>query len=299
MVKTSKTRRRPEANLLKPDPTASAPSQSLRTQVVGILNVTPDSFWDGGRYTSLGTALARAEEMVREGADWVDVGGSSSRPGAAEVPYEEERARVLPVLKGLVKSLPIPLSLDTSRYEIIQEALDLGVRMINDIRALRSDERLPALVARYEAFVVLMHMQGEPRTMQERPHYTDVVGDIKAFFEERVALVQSAGVRSDKIILDPGIGFGKTAGHNLEILRRLAAFGRLGYPLMVGPSRKSVIGQVLDVPAGERLHGTSALVALSIQAGARYVRVHDVREMVQVARMTDAVVAASTRNNII
>jgi dihydropteroate synthase len=277
------------SNSHTPNPSEKHPDPN-RTQVVGVLNLTPDSFSDGGQYIRPDQALARVEEMIADGVDWIDVGGVSTRPGAPVVSLEEEHARVIPILKALCPRFSIPFSLDTSRYEIAREGLGMGVRMINDIRALRQDDRLPALLAGSTCTVVLMHMQGEPQTMQQGPVYKDVVGEIIDFFHERIAAVKKEGIQDERIILDPGIGFGKQLPHNLEIFQRLSEICELGYPVMVGPSRKSLIGEVLHVPVEERAAGTGALVTLAIQQGARYVRVHDTREMVQIARMTDAVV---------
>lgn len=292
-------------------PPAPAPAQAVldcrefrlplgvRTLVMGVLNVTPDSFSDGGRCLDPGVAIARAREMVAEGADLIDIGGESSRPGAEPVPAEEELRRVLPVIERLVApsasggdALTVPISIDTTKAEVAEAAIKAGARLINDITALRGDPPSTAMAevaARAGLPVILMHMHGTPRTMQRNPMYSDVIQEISAFFAERLKAAEQAGIRPDQIVLDPGIGFGKTAAHNLEILRRLAEFRTLGRPVMVGPSRKSFIGQMLNLPVEERMEGTAAAVTVSIMHGASLVRVHDVRAMVRVARLTDAI----------
>ena len=261
-----------------------------RTYLMGILNVTPDSFSDGGIYLKPEEAVRRLETLLEEDADFVDVGGESTRPGAAAVSVEEETRRILPILEAWKKEKRNSiLSIDTSKSEVAETALQHGASVVNDVTALRGDSRMAGVVARYDAGVVLMHMRGTPRTMQENPTYTDVVSEIIHFFEETIREALRAGIREEGIILDPGIGFGKTASHNLEILRRLQEFRSLGKPLLVGPSRKSFIGEILNLPVGERLFGTAASVTASILKGADIVRVHDVEEMRQVARVADAI----------
>lgn len=251
---------------------------------MGILNVTPDSFTDGGRYPDSRSAVARAKQMVAEGADIIDLGGESTRPGYQPVDTEEERARVLPVLQALVKELPVPISIDTIKEAVARSALQAGAHMLNDQWALRSDPKMAGLAAAYGVPVVLMHNR-------EKPVYGDLADDIVAYWRESIQLALAAGVTEDKIILDPGFGFGKTVEQNLEVLRRLGELRRLGLPLLVGTSRKSTIGKVLGgLPVEERLEGTAATVAVSIVNGADIVRVHDVREMARVVRMTDAIV---------
>ncbi len=258
------------------------------TQIMGVINVTPDSFYDGGKYPTLEAARAHAEQLVREGADWLDIGGESSRPGAAPVGLDEELRRVLPVLEAL-KGIGAPLSIDTYRAETARRALALGAAMVNDISALRGDPDMAEVVAESGCRCVLMHMQGTPRNMQEAPHYSDVVSEICAFFEERIAAAVKAGVREDQIWLDPGFGFGKTVEHNLALLRRLPEFKQFGRPLLIGTSNKSTIGAVLDVSLEERLEGTAATVAIAVFLGVDAIRVHDVRTMKRVARMSEAV----------
>lgn len=256
---------------------------------MGILNVTPDSFSDGGKYLEAEGAIGRLEAMIEEGADVIDVGGESTRPGSSPVSVKEEIRRVLPVLEAWqCKKRDAFLSIDTSKAEVAELALQHGASLVNDVTALRGDLRLGEVVAHYGAGLVLMHMKGTPRTMQEDPLYSNLISEIHRFFEERVEAALRAGIREEALILDPGIGFGKTASHNLEILRRLKELEVLNRPLLVGPSRKSFIGTVLDLPVEKRLFGTAAAVTVSILNGADMVRVHDVAEMKQVARIVDA-----------
>lgn len=255
---------------------------------MGVLNVTPDSFFDGGRFPSAETALSHARQLASIGADIIDIGGESSRPGSDPLPPSEEQARVLPVLDGL-GDCPVPLSVDTYHATTARQAVNRGAVMINDITALRGDPAMAETVAEAGCECVLMHMQGEPKTMQREPHYRDVVDDICLFFEERLNAAIAAGVNEERIWLDPGFGFGKTAGHNLQLLRRLGEFQRLGRPILVGTSNKSTIGVVLDAPVEDRAEGTAATVAIAIAHGAAAVRVHDVEAMARVAQMSDAV----------
>jgi dihydropteroate synthase len=261
-----------------------------RTVVMGILNVTPDSFYDGGRYARAEAAVQRALQMVQDGADIVDIGGESTRPGSQPVPEEEELRRVLPVIEAVRGQVDVPISIDTTKSRVAERALQAGACMVNDISGLGFDPRMAEVVARHGALCCVMHIQGTPQTMQQNPQYEDVVRDISRYFEERLALAERAGIPRENIWLDPGIGFGKTVEHNLEILRRLREFTAFGLPILIGTSRKSFIGKILgDLPPEERLEGTAATVAIAIMNGANAVRVHDVREMVRVARMTDAV----------
>ena len=275
---------------------ARPPADPHKTLIMGVLNVTPDSFSDGGLYADLETAVARAHQMVREGADILDIGGESTRPATfrddAPLAPDEEIQRVLPVLQRLKAELPhIPISVDTYKAEVAEAALEAGASLINDISGLTYDPQMASLAARYSVPIIIMHLLGRPRNIPRTPLYLDVIGDITAFFERQIGIAKSAGVPDEQIWLDPGIGFGKTTLHNLEILRRLGEFKALGYPIVVGASRKRFLGQVLgtDDP-NDRVEGTAATVALSIAAGARMVRVHDVRAMARVARMSDAIV---------
>ncbi|MBI4227270.1 MAG: dihydropteroate synthase [Candidatus Omnitrophica bacterium] len=260
-----------------------------RTLVMGILNVTPDSFSDGGRYLDPSAACARARAMVDEGADLIDIGGESTRPGAAPVPAGEELRRVLPVIRALAPILPVPISVDTRKAVVAREAVAAGASLINDVTALTGDPDMGDVVARTGAPVILMHMQGTPETMQQGPRYADVVTEVTGWLREAAAGAQARGVAEAQILIDPGIGFGKRPGHNLQLLRAVDRFVATGYPVVVGPSRKSVIGAVLGGGPDERLMGTAAAVAWAASAGAAMVRVHDVRAMRQVVEMIEAV----------
>lgn len=260
-----------------------------QTLVMGVMNLTPDSFFDGGLLTDPALAERHARKLIRDGADIIDVGGESTRPGAAPLSPDEEQARVLPAIERLTP-LGVPISIDTYHAATARAALAHGATAINDITALRGDGAMVDVVAEAGCDVILMHMLGMPQTMQDNPRYDDVVDDICAFFEERIAFAVSRGVAERAIWLDPGFGFGKTPEHNLTVLRRLREFKRLGRPLLVGTSNKSTIGVVLDVPVQERTEGTAATVAIAIANGADAVRVHDVKSMARVARMSDAII---------
>lgn len=261
----------------------------IRAHIMGILNVTPDSFSDGGMFFDREYAVAHALKMESLGADIVDVGGESTRPGAKPVSAAEECKRVIPVIKALARRSKIPISVDTSKSEVARKALDAGAVMINDVTGLKRDRKIAKLARRYKAAIVLMHIKGTPRTMQKDPRYKDLISDITASLRQSIAVVKSAGVADDRIIVDPGIGFGKSAEHNLEIIKRLGEFRSLGYPIMVGPSRKSFIGKISGAEAGARAFGTAAAVSVAIANGADVIRVHDVREMRQVAQITEAI----------
>lgn len=255
---------------------------------MGILNVTPDSFSGDGICEDPAKAVSRAVRMVKEGADIVDVGGESSRPGSQPINANEELKRVIPVVKGLVEC-NVPIAVDTYKPEVAREVLELGAEMINDITGLRNP-KMARLVADYDAGVVIMHMKGEPKTMQDSPVYErSVMEEVKDFLASQVAVAKDAGIDSKSIVIDPGIGFGKTVNHNLEIMRNLASLKDLEEPVMVGPSRKSFIGKILDLPIDQRLEGTLASVVASIINGADIVRVHDVRECSRAIRITDAI----------
>lgn len=250
--------------------------------LMGILNVTPDSFADGGRYTTVPSALRRAEEMVQEGVAIIDVGGESTRPGADPVPLDVELKRVLPVVQTLASRFPsIPLSVDTTKAEVARQALEEGASLVNDVSAL-GDPWMSAVLRDHDGPVVLMHRRGDPRTMQQNPTYTDVIQEIIGFFRERLAFAQSQGISLNRIILDPGIGFGKTTGHNLQILKRLPALAALGCPLMIGLSHKSFIGRILGgettpLAPADRAEGSLAAHLWAAARGAHILRVHDVR----------------------
>jgi dihydropteroate synthase len=254
---------------------------------MGVVNVTPDSFSDGGLYLDPEAAIAHGEELVAQGAEILDIGGESTRPGAVEVDAGEELRRVGPVIAALAGKTSV--SIDTSKAVVAEAALDGGAEIVNDVTALRGDPEIGALCAERGAGLVLMHMQGNPRTMQENPTYDDVVDDVKAFLSERMEFAVGAGVDEERIWLDPGVGFGKTLEHNLELLRRLGELRSLGRPLVVGASRKSFIGKVDGSPAGERLGGTIASSVLAAAEGADVLRVHDVAEVAQAMKVAAAV----------
>ena len=258
------------------------------THVMGILNVTPDSFSDGGDYLDVQRAVAHAKMMIAEGATLIDIGGESSRPGASPVSTDEELARLIPVVHALADGIDGLISVDTSKAEVAKRALEAGAHIVNDITALCGDPLMATVVAEMEAGVVLMHMKGTPRTMQHAPEYNDVVSEIRSRLQEKVENAEAQGIAGERIIIDPGIGFGKTTEHNLEILKRLSEFRELNRPILVGTSRKAFIGNILDVPVTERVEGTAATVCWAIAHGADIVRVHDVKANVRAAQMTDA-----------
>lgn len=261
-----------------------------RTLVMGVLNVTPDSFSDGGLYLNVDAAVERAVEIEEAGADLLDIGGESTRPGSEGVSAEQELGRLLPVLERLRGRLKIPISVDTSKSEVAEAAAERGAEILNDVTALSTDPRLAEIARRRKLPLILMHMRGNPRTMQKKPFARNVLRNVTAGLRSAVAAARRAGVSKSQIVLDPGIGFGKSAAQNFELLARLDELARLGFPLMIGTSRKAFIGKTLGgIPATERTWGTAASVTASILAGAHIVRVHDVREMVQVARVADAV----------
>lgn len=260
-------------------------------QVMGILNVTPDSFSDGGRFVARDAALRQARAMAEAGAAIVDIGGESTRPGAAEVSVAEELDRVIPVIEAVRAELPVVISVDTSKPEVMRAAVGAGAGLINDVRALRAPGALEAAVAAGVP-VCLMHMRGEPRSMQAQPSYADVVAEVRAFLLERAAVCQTAGIPPARIVLDPGFGFGKNIGHNLSLLKHLQDLSQVGYPILVGLSRKSMIGMLLDLPVDRRETPSVALALLAVTAGARIVRVHDVAATVQALRLWQAVRAA-------
>jgi dihydropteroate synthase len=263
---------------------------SVQTGIMGILNVTPDSFSDGGRYLDPQVAVDRAHQMVAEGADIIDIGGQSSRPGSDPVSEAEEADRVLPVVQAVARSVSAMISVDTYRALIARAALDAGAHLINDISALRFDPALLGVVAEHRASLILMHMQGMPRTMQLNPIYEALIDEVFSFLHERLEAAKAGGITAERLLIDPGIGFGKGARHNLELLRKLHHFHALGQPLVIGTSRKAFIGWILGGEVDERLEGTAATVAAAIVQGADIVRVHDVLAMTRVARMMDAMV---------
>jgi dihydropteroate synthase len=257
-------------------------------QVMGILNVTPDSFSDGGHFFAQDLALKQAKQMVADGAAIIDVGGESTRPGAAVVPVEQEIARVVPVIEAIQSELAIPISIDTSKPEVMRAAVAAGAGLINDVQALRVDGALTAAVE-LAVPVCLMHAQGSPQTMQNDPQYNHVVDEVITFLLERVAACESAGIDKNQLILDPGFGFGKRARHNLQLMKYLSRLVEADLPILIGVSRKSIIGKLLNVSVEERLAGSLALASLAVWQGAKIVRTHDVRETVQVVNLCNHV----------
>ena len=260
-----------------------------RTFIMGILNVTPDSFSEKGIFFDTDTALRRGMEMAEEGADIIDIGGESTRPGAEEVPAEEELKRVIPVIERLAQKISIPISIDTYKADVAKRAMAAGAEIINDISGLRFDSDMPGVAASSGAAVTIMHIKGAPRDMQQSPTYTSLVSEILEYLKDSIRIAEDAGVASDKIVIDPGIGFGKTIDHNLTIMKNLEAFRALGKPLLLGTSRKSFIGKATGADVAARLTGTAATLAIGVMNGANIVRVHDVKEGVQAARMADAI----------
>lgn len=261
---------------------------TARVQVMGILNVTPDSFSDGGQFHALDAALQHVEAMLEQGVDIIDIGGESTRPGATPVTLAEELARVVPVITAIRQRFDVPLSVDTSKPEVMQAAVAAGADMINDVRALQEPGAL-AVCADLSVPICLMHMQGQPRTMQHNPQYTNVVADVSQFFAERIQACIAAGIARERLILDPGFGFGKTLQHNVDLLAKLDTFSAFNLPLLVGMSRKSMIGALLnDRPVDERLHGSVAAAVIAAMKGASIVRVHDVAATADAMKIVNA-----------
>ncbi|PIU83629.1 MAG: dihydropteroate synthase [Elusimicrobia bacterium CG06_land_8_20_14_3_00_38_11] len=265
------------------------------TKIVGILNVTPDSFSDGGKFYKINDAVKHAGKLISEGADIIDVGGESSRPGSIAVSEDEEIKRVVPVIKEIKKKFPhIPISVDTYKDKVALNAIDAGAEIVNDIYGLRwRGGNMAEVVAEKKVTVIIMHMQGTPQDMQKNPQYEDVVSEIYRFFKERLKFAKSKGIKKERIIFDPGIGFGKTLQHNLMLLKNLSKFGKLGIPIMVGPSRKSFIGGLLNVDVSNRLEGTIASSIYSLLNGAGYLRVHDVLSLKRALTVFEAIQKAS------
>lgn len=269
----------------------SAHADGGRALVMGVLNITPDSFSDGGHHDDMDRALRRGLEMQAQGADIIDIGGESTRPGAAPVELQQELDRVIPVIEALRQACDLPISIDTSKPEVMRAAVAAGASMINDVQALRAPGALQA-AAELGVPVCLMHMQGEPRTMQQAPRYRDVVADVCEFLRDRAAQAISSGIPPDRLVVDPGFGFGKTLAHNLDLLARLPQLGALGYPVLVGLSRKSLLGMLLDRAVTERLAGSLALAIIAAQRGATILRVHDIAPTVDALRVLAAVTQA-------
>jgi len=256
---------------------------------MGVLNRTPDSFSDGGRFMDDHTAILHVRKMVSEGADIIDVGGESTRPGSGPVDIAEEIRRTVPIIGKICREIDVPVSIDTSKPEVARLALAAGASIVNDITGLKSDPDMAKIISEYKASVCVMHMKGSPATMQVKPSYMDLMGEILEGLRESIEIAERAGISEDKIIVDPGIGFGKTLEHNLTILRRLGEIGDIGKPVLIGVSRKSFIGKVLDKEVSERLMGTAAASALAIMKGACIIRTHDVSEISDVTKMMDAI----------
>jgi dihydropteroate synthase len=257
-----------------------------RTHIMGVLNVTPDSFSDGGKYLDLEQAVVQGLKLAKDGADFIDVGGESTRPDSEPVLVEEEIRRIVPVIKALSKKVNIPISIDTYKADTADAALQAGAVIVNDISAMTFDAKMASVVVKYRASIILMHMRGAPKTMQENPTYKNVTTEVIQFLSERLFAAKEAGI--EQMIVDPGIGFGKKFEHNIQLLRELKSFTSFGYPLLVGPSRKAFLGAILHLPVNERIEGTAAVVTSAILNGANIIRVHDVKEMKRVAMVADA-----------
>ena len=261
---------------------------------MGIVNVTPDSFSDGGQYFSTDSAVNHAMSLINDGADILDIGGESTRPGATPLYVDDEVNRILPVIKSIrQKDLVVLISIDTTKSVVAKLAVEAGADIVNDISGFTLDKRMPAIVAELDVPVILMHMKGTPKNMQNDPAYADLIGEISSFFLTQINVAKSADVSSEKIILDPGIGFGKTIAHNFVLIQKLKEFCDLGYPVLIGPSRKAFIGAILDLPPNDRIEGTAAAVSACILNGARIVRVHDVKEMKRVVTITEKIRTAA------
>jgi dihydropteroate synthase len=263
---------------------------NYKTCIMGVVNITPDSFSDGGLFFDKGKAVAHALRLVEDGADLLDIGGESTRPGSEPVSLQEELRRTIPVIEAIAREVRVPISIDTYKSGVARRALDAGASMVNDISGLKYDAEMPAVVAEYGVPVIVTHIKGHPRDMQKNPVYEALIPEIMDYLRESIRIAEEAGIPGDRIIIDPGIGFGKTFVNNLEVINNLREFRQLGKPLAVGVSRKAFIGKILgDAPAAERLEGTAAAVAISIYNGAQIVRVHDVKEMAKVAKVADAI----------
>ena len=262
---------------------------SSQTHIMGVLNVTPDSFSDGGKFFKVEDAVNQGMKMAEEGADIIDVGGESTRPGSDPVLIQEELCRVIPVIRSLFKKTDAPISIDTYKAEVAKQALDAGAQMINDISALRFDPEMKKVVSEYKVPINLMHIKGTPKNMQKNPWYEDVISEITEYLNESIKIAKDAGIDPEKIIIDPGIGFGKRLEDNLNVLKNLKKLSILGCPILIGCSRKSFIGKILDLPVEERLEGSLAALAVAVMNGANIVRVHDVKESRRATSLVDAV----------
>ena len=263
---------------------------SSKTHIMGILNVTSDSFSDGGTHFDKSSAVEHALKMINDGADIIDIGGESTRPGSEPVSLDEELRRTIPVIEALAKSISVPISIDTYKSEVAMRALEAGALIVNDISGMRFDPEMPKVISKFKVPVVIMHIKGTPKIMQDNPVYDALIPEIITYFRKSIRLAVEFGIPENMIILDPGIGFGKTSEHNLEIINNLEQFSVLEKPLLIGPSRKAFLGKILGgLPPQERLEGTAAATAISIIKGAHIVRVHDVKEMARVAKVADAI----------
>lgn len=272
----------------KPNQVYLEQTKYQQVKIMGILNVTPDSFSDGGKFANFDNALVQVETMIKDGVDIIDIGGESTRPGAAEVSEQDELERVIPLLRAIKESFKVSVSIDTSKAKVMEQSIIYGADIINDVRALQNDGCL-AVMSQSELPVCLMHMQGMPRTMQENPQYDNVIADVKRFFNERIHTCEQAGISKSRIILDPGFGFGKTLEQNYQMLAQLAQFSDLGLPLLSGTSRKSMIGNLLNREVSERFSGSLTTAIIAIQQGAEIIRVHDVKETVDALKVLKAV----------
>ena len=265
-------------------------NQNQETLIMGIVNITPDSFSDGGKYYTLESAYNHSLKLIDDGADIIDVGGESSRPGALPITLKEELDRTIPLITKIHNNFPNTIiSIDTTKSEVAEEAILSGANIINDISGLTNDNRMVRVVSKYNTPVIIMHMKGNPENMQNHPVYTDIIGEIKLFFENQIELATKNGIQKDQIILDPGIGFGKSYENNFQLINQLNKFCKLGFPILIGPSRKSFIGQALNQGIENRLEGTAAAVTAGIIRGARIVRVHDVKQIKRVVKITDLI----------
>jgi len=267
-----------------------------RTLVMGILNVTPDSFSDGGKYLNKNDAIRHGIKLAAEGSDIIDIGGESTRPGAEPLSLEDEKNRVIPVIKELVKEIQIPISVDTYKSKVAREALDAGAAIINDISGLKADDKMAGIAAEYDVPVVVMHIKGTPRDMQIDPHYENMMSEVRNSLKESVDIALNAGVDKNKIIVDPGIGFGKELTDNFSLIKNLDYFKSLGHFILVGPSRKSFLWKTLDVSPDETIEATAAAVTACIMAGADIVRIHDVKEVINAVKVADLIVSAPELN---
>jgi dihydropteroate synthase len=261
----------------------------MRTGIMGVLNVTPDSFSDGGKYFEPEKAIERGIQITEEGADIIDIGGESTKPGSEPISVQEEIDRVIPVLEGLLKYVDKPISIDTYKADVAETALETGAHMVNDISGFQFSTNLPEILKRYDIPFVLMHIKGTPKNMQNNPEYNDLINEIKDYFKEKINFALEHSIKFENIIIDPGIGFGKKIKDNFLLLKRLSDFKDFGCPILIGPSRKKFIGETLNLPPEQRLEGTSAAVTAGILNGANIVRVHDVKEMIRVVKITDEI----------